>query len=249
MLVCLATIFWCFWLMRRSVYDTLDRFLLGFIGLLAIYQGLRLLREIGLVTLFSNGMLNNVVELTVAMLYLLSVLIMRLSSEQRQYSDFQVRSARAEPRNSLQLPARNLARALAAGHSNFVTIEQQLLHIAELVPVLTDPAFKLYIYLSTRIDPATSCACVDEEVLTALRKNSDEISLLLKELEGQGVCRLRNDVVTKSITVQVISPWRGSGPTGSETSIDSLLALEGQLSASVRAEQKGRAMAADSLRQ
>ncbi len=45
LLVCLATIFWCAWSLRRCVYDTLDRYLLGFIGLLAVYQGLRLLKE------------------------------------------------------------------------------------------------------------------------------------------------------------------------------------------------------------
>ncbi|MCU1336501.1 MAG: hypothetical protein JWO19_2082 [Bryobacterales bacterium] len=246
-LVCLATIFWCFWLLRRSVYDTLDRFLLGFIGLLAIYQGLRLLKEIGLVTLFSSRTLNNVVELTVALLYLLAALIMRLSSHQRRYADFQIRSARAEPRHSIQLSARTNtpARTAAVGDSNSVGIERQLLYIAELVPVLTDSAFKLYIYLSTRIDPATGLALIDEEALGALRRNRAEISLFLKELEKQGLCLLRDEGVTPPITVQVFSPWPGGGPTGSETSTESLIALDGELRASLQVERKARAMSAD----
>jgi hypothetical protein len=199
-LVCLATIFWCFWSLRRSIYDTLDRYLLGFIGLLAIYQGLRLLREIGLVTLFSNRALNTGVELTVAILYLLSAFIMRLSSDKRQYADFEVRSARAEPR--LPLPASINASTSAA--------ERQLLHIAALVPVLTDPAFKLYLYLCTRIDVTAGPTPVDDEALVALGKNRDEISILLAELEQRGICRLENDRTAGPITAEVDSPWQGA---------------------------------------
>jgi len=208
LLVCLATIFWCFWALRRSIYDTLDRYLLGFIGLLAIYQGLRLLREIGLVTLFSNRALNTGVELTVALLYLLSAFILRLSSDKRQYADFQVRSARAEPR--LPLPASMNASTSAAGHSDGACVERQLLHIAELVPLLTDPAFKLYLYLCTRIDVTVGPTLVDDEVLIALRKNFDEISILLSELEKHGICRLGNDRTADLITAEVDSPWQGT---------------------------------------
>jgi len=245
-LVCLATIFWCVWLLRRSVYDTLDRFLLGFIGLLAIYQGLRLLKDIGLVTLFSSHTLNHVVELTVALLYLLSTLIMRSSSRQRRYADFQIRSARAEPRKSLQLPDRTNAPAMmaAAGHGNSVIIRRELLRITELIPVLGDPAFKLYLYLCTRTHTTAGCT-LDQEALAVLRKNRAEILILIEELERQGLCRLRNDREAEPITVEVFSPWEGSGPEGSETNTDSLIALESQLGASIQALPGAQAIAAE----
>jgi len=200
LLVCLATIFWCFWALRRSIYDTLDRYLLGFIGLLAIYQGLRLLREIGLVTLFSNRALNTGVELTVALLYLLSAAIMRLSSDKRRYADFQVRSARAEPR--LLLPAVLNASVSAE--------RRQRLDIAGLVPVLTDPAFKLYLYLCTRVEVTPGPMLVADEALVALRKSRDEVAILLSELEQHGVCRLAYDLTAGLVFAEVDSPWQGA---------------------------------------
>lgn len=113
-----------------------------------------------------------------------------------------------------------------------------MLHIARLVPLLTDPAFKLYMYLCTRSEPATGCAHVDEKTMAALGKTVDEIAPLLKELEGQGVCRLSNDRPGKRIAVEVFWPFQSTGPMPGETSTDSLIALEGRLRASVQADRK-----------
>lgn len=216
LLVCLVTIFWCFWLLRRAVYFTLDRYLLAFIGILSIYQGLRLLKEIGLMTVFSSRILNNFVELAVALLYLLAALIMRLSSEQRRYSDFQFRAAKAEPKQPLKVACPPLPK-------------QYITPIEQLAPVLTDPAFKLYFYLCTRSEAATGWVTVDDSALLALRKDFEEVANLLKELEQQGVCRLSTHGLARPIAVQLLSPRQEAAPAASQTASDSLLALDREM--------------------
>lgn len=230
--VCMATIFWCFWLLRRAVYYTLDRFLLGFIGVLSIYQGLRVLKEIGLATVFSNRFFNNFVELAVALLYLLAAVIMRLSSEQRRYSDFQLRAAKAEPRQPLAIPA-------LAGPP---LPKEYVTPIEQLAPVLTDPAFKLYFFLCTRSEASTGWVTVDDSALQALRKGFDEVANLLKELAQQGMCHLSEDPSAQPIVVQLLSPRQETGPATAETSADSLLALDRELrdaSAQIIAQARG----------
>lgn len=213
LLVCLVTTFWCFWLLRRAVFHSLDRYLLAFIGLLSIYQGLRLLKEIGLMTVFSNRVLNHLVELAVALLYLLAALIMRLSSEQRRYSDFQFRAARAEPKQPLKVACPPLPK-------------QYVTPIEQLAPLLTDPAFKLYFYLCARSEAATGWVTVDDSALLALRKDFDEVANLLKELEQQGICRLSVHGLARPVAVQLLSPRQETAPAASQAAADSLLALD-----------------------
>jgi hypothetical protein len=219
LLVCLVTIFWCFWLLRRAVYFTLDRYLLAFIGLLSTYQGLRLLKEVGLMTLFSSRILNSFVELAVALLYLLATLIMRLSSEQRKYSDFQFRAAKAEPKQPLEV-------------AHPILPKQYATPIEQLTPVLTDPAFKLYFYLCTRSEASTGWVTVDDSALQALRKDFQEVASLLRELQQQGMCQLIDTELAQPLTVQLLSPRSDKGPAAaSQTTTDSLLALDRELRA------------------
>jgi hypothetical protein len=217
-LICLITIFWCFWLLRRTVYYTLDRFFLGFIGLLSIYQGLRVLKEIGLMTVFSSRILSNFVELAVALLYLLAASIMRLSSEQRRYSDFQFRAAKAEPKQPLKVACPPLPKQYATP-------------IEQLAPVLSDPAFKLYFYLCTRSEATTGWVTVDDSALHALRKDFGEVASLLKELEQHGMCQLSDVELAGPITVQLLSPRQEASPASSATTTDSLLALDREVRA------------------
>lgn len=197
-LVCLATILWCSRLLRKVALYRIDRFLLGFIGLLAVYQGLRLLNEIGVLTVFSSPKVSGIVELLVAVLYLLAASIMRLSSEQRQYADFQIRSARAAPRVPLRVLRPVDSTAPAAGDRR----SGRMHNVAELMPVLTDAAFKLYVFLGTRTDPATDCAFINGETLIELGKTFDEVLFLLEELEMNGVCK-RTHIGPAAISVQL----------------------------------------------
>ena len=101
--------------------------------------------------------------------------------------------------------------------------------IEQLTPVLTDPAFKLYFYLCTRSEATTGWVMVDESALAALRKDFEEVANLLKELEQQGMCQLSDDELVRPIAVQLLSPRHDSGPAASETTTESLLALDRQL--------------------
>ena len=75
LLVCLATILWCIFLTRRQ-RNTLDKLLMGLLGLIAIYQALRILGDSGIVRFagFSG------VDLIGACLYLAAAVILKVSS-------------------------------------------------------------------------------------------------------------------------------------------------------------------------
>lgn len=180
-------------------------------------------------TVFSSRILNNVVELAVALLYLLAALIMRLSSEQRRYSDFQFRAARAEPKQSLKV-------AFLPFPKQYVT------PIEQLTPILTDPAFKLYFYLCTRSEAATGWVTVDDSSLLALRKDFEEVANLLKELEQQGACRLSAHGLARPIAVQLLSPRQETAPAASQTATDSLLALEREVRATATQMDQAKAV-------
>lgn len=77
--VCLGTILWCIALARRQ-NNRLDKALTGLIGLIAIYQALRVLADSGVMDLAGLRRLDNWVNLLIAGLYLIAALILRLSS-------------------------------------------------------------------------------------------------------------------------------------------------------------------------
>jgi PAS domain-containing protein len=82
-LLCLTTIGWCIRVVRKRQKGT-DRFLLALLGLVAISEGLRILREVGAWTttdLFRR--LDDVANFSTAALYLVAVLLMELSSRNR----------------------------------------------------------------------------------------------------------------------------------------------------------------------
>jgi hypothetical protein len=140
-LICLAAIFSCWSVLRKPARHLFDRFLIGFVGLLSIYQGLRLLRDCGFLTLPSNKELGDAVELLVTAFYLMATLILRLSSNDRLDADSTLRLAKAAP------PAPPLLApvASAAGPENEI-----LENLAWALPRLSDGAFKLYAFLNLR---------------------------------------------------------------------------------------------------
>ena len=151
--------------------------------------------------------------------YLLATLIMRLSSEQRKYSDFQFRAAKAEPKQPLEL-------------AHPILPKQYATPMEQLTPVLTDAAFKLYFYLCTRSEASTGWVTVDDSALQALRKNFQEVVGLLRELQQQGICHLVDTELAQPVTVQLLSPRVEIGaPAASQTTTDSFLALDRELRA------------------
>ena len=99
-LICMVTIFSLFSLERRRPHHKTDRFLIGFLGLLSVYQGMRILESAGLVTLSANAKLDDAIELMVTVFYLLAALLLRLSSVNRLDAESALRLARARRRQS-----------------------------------------------------------------------------------------------------------------------------------------------------
>lgn len=97
LLITLGTIFWCLRLLRLQ-RTRLDRFLMGLLGLIATYQGLRLLRDAGFWSPVTPDKLNSFADVTVSILYLISTLILHLSSADRMNTRMRLRVVEADQR-------------------------------------------------------------------------------------------------------------------------------------------------------
>jgi PAS fold len=82
LLICLATILWCILLTRRQ-RNGLDKILTGLLGLIAIYDALRILKDSGFAAFARFRTMEGWVDLISACLYLLAALILKTSSLDR----------------------------------------------------------------------------------------------------------------------------------------------------------------------
>ncbi len=138
-LVCLATIASCISLKRRYMTHVADRFLVGFVGLLAIFQGLRIVQGLGLLPLPSSKGVNDLVDLAVTLLYFQAPMVLRLSSYDRLSTDFELRLARAAPPKTAPL--------LPEARENAAVDRAALDALASALPQLSPPAFKILAHL------------------------------------------------------------------------------------------------------
>jgi hypothetical protein len=173
-LICLATILSCWSVLKKRAHHTIDRFLIGFLGLLSIYEGLRVLEACGLLALPASAHLNDMIELVVTAFYLMAILILRLSSDDRLTTNLQLRLAQAAP-----------PKAESVGDSER---EERTAHqLAWALPKLSDGAFKLYVYLWLRADHTSGRVSVDTEKLrSACGKSQAGLADCFGELEDIG---------------------------------------------------------------
>ena len=82
LLICLATILWCILLLRRQ-RNSVDKVLTGLLGLIAIYESLRILKDSGFAMFAHFHMLEGWVDFVSACLYMLAALILKTSSTDR----------------------------------------------------------------------------------------------------------------------------------------------------------------------
>ena len=92
--VCLATIFWCI-LMTRRQQSSLDKILTGLLGMIAIYEALRVLKEAGIVVFAGMSKLDGWVDFIIASLYLVAALILKVSSTDRNSTKVRLRLVEA----------------------------------------------------------------------------------------------------------------------------------------------------------
>ena len=91
---CLATIFWCILLARRQ-QARLDRMLTGLLGMIAIYEALRVLKDCGVIRFAGFQQLNGWVDFIVAGTYLLAGFILKYSGSDRANTKVRLRLVEA----------------------------------------------------------------------------------------------------------------------------------------------------------
>lgn len=103
--ISLATILWCILLARRQ-RSGLDKVLTGLLGLIAIYEALRILKDSGVVTFPGVGQLDGLADFVIASLSLIAALILRVSSIDRATTKAQLRLVEANEKPA-ELPRPN----------------------------------------------------------------------------------------------------------------------------------------------
>jgi PAS domain-containing protein len=94
LVMCLATIFWCIVLARRQ-QGRLDRALTGLLGMIAIYEALRVLKDWGVIHLPGYHQLDGWVDFIIAGTYLLAGLILKYSGSDRANTKVRLRLVEA----------------------------------------------------------------------------------------------------------------------------------------------------------
>jgi len=182
--VCMVTIFACFRLERRRPTQKSDRFLIAFLGLLAIYQGMRILESAGLVALSINATLDDAIELLIAMFYLIAAMLLRFSSINRLDAESAFRLVRAAPPRLGETTSRELT--VSKSPPSFD-------NLAWALPRLSDGGFKLYSYLWMHADAAGRAAVQAAELQLQLKRSLSELESYYAELERTGATVAKRD--------------------------------------------------------
>lgn len=186
-LLCLCTILSCVALERKRPTNRGDRFLIGFLGFLSVYQGLRVLQGAGIIALSANTRVDDAIEVAVTAFCLLATVMLRLSTIDHLDAESAMRLLRAAPpRSQLRNPE----------------TERDLARLAWALPRLSDGAFRLYAYLCLRQDPASGRGAISSaDVRLQLGKSKDELDRELAELERSGAVLVGRGGANVGITI------------------------------------------------
>jgi len=92
--ICLMTILWCF-LMARRQQGGIDKILTGLLGLIAIYEAIRVLKDAGVILFPGIQKLDGWVDFLIASMYFIAALILRVSSVERNATQVKLRLVEA----------------------------------------------------------------------------------------------------------------------------------------------------------
>jgi len=195
--LCLATILSCVALERKRPHQRADRFLIAFLGLLSVYQGIRILHAAGIVKLSVNAKMDDAIDLSVAVFILLGTVMMRFASVNHLDAESAMRLVRAAPpRSQLHNPE----------------VERDLDRLTWALPRVSDGAFKLYAYLCLRQDPKTGRpAIASADVRLQLGKTRDELDQYLAELEETGAVSVTRE--GPNVGIHIVAQPRQTGPS------------------------------------
>jgi hypothetical protein len=185
--LCLATILSCVTLERKRPHNGADRFLIAFLGLLSVYQAIRILHAAGIVHLSVNAKLDDAIDLSVAGFYLLATVMLRFATVNHLDAESAMRLVRAAPpRSQLRNPE----------------MERDLARLTWALPRVSDGAFKLYAFLCLRQDPSSGVPETSSaDVRLQLGKSKDELDRYLAELEEAGAVSITREGPNVGITI------------------------------------------------
>ncbi len=107
---CIATMFWCMLILRRRRKGP-DRLLAALLGIVSIWQTLRLLRQDGILLISGSPSLDTIADVVVTGVYLIAVVILRFSGRERQATEVHLRLAEANGCPDLRpAPPRGISR-------------------------------------------------------------------------------------------------------------------------------------------
>lgn len=97
--ICLTTILWCFLMAKRQQVG-LDKILTGVLGLIAIYEAIRVLKDAGVVLFPGIQKLDGWVDFLIASMYLIAALILKVSSTERVSTNARLRLVEANEKTA-----------------------------------------------------------------------------------------------------------------------------------------------------
>src|SRR5450755_1714143 len=92
--ICLMTIFWCFLMAKRQQVG-LDKILTGVLGLIAVYEAIRVLKDAGVILFPGIQKLDGWADFIIASMYFIAALILKVSSNQRASTQVKLRLVEA----------------------------------------------------------------------------------------------------------------------------------------------------------
>ena len=202
--VCLGTVTWCIILLRRGCHHVADRLLIGFIGLLAVYQSLQILRRGGVLAITHLHHVDEAVDLLVNSLYLLAALLLRMSNHDRFQTIFRLRLAEAQPKPLLHEP-------VLKSHVPDRKLDPEMMEqIRAAAPQLSGNALKLYLYICFHADGQNGSLEVTENDLIAWTA-ADRKTLFscFKELRERGLCDVELGQANRPVRI-IATPAAGT---------------------------------------
>ncbi|HLK18933.1 MAG TPA: PAS domain-containing protein [Bryobacteraceae bacterium] len=97
--ICLTTILWCFLMAKRQQVG-LDKILTGVLGLIAIYEAVRVLKDAGVILFPGIQKLDGWVDFLIASMYFIAALILKVSSSERVSTNARLRLVEANEKTS-----------------------------------------------------------------------------------------------------------------------------------------------------
>jgi PAS domain-containing protein len=92
--ICLMTIFWCFLMAKRQQVGV-DKILTGALGLIAVYEAIRVLKDAGVILFPGIQKLDGWVDFLIASMYLIAAMILKISSSERATTKVKLRLVEA----------------------------------------------------------------------------------------------------------------------------------------------------------